>query len=70
MSLSLYTNNLSKSFKTWILYARYLLATDFMDKIRYKMMLKMNAKRRMGVKCREKLVSYVDMYYQDISKKL
>lgn len=53
-----------------MLEARYLLAVDLVDKIRGKIMEKMNSRRRIARKWKGNLVPYADRFCQDLSKKL
>lgn len=48
------------STNSWIVYVRNLLAVYLVDKIRQKLILKMNARRRVGTKWRGKLIPYAD----------
>ncbi|XP_020266142.1 uncharacterized protein LOC109841597 [Asparagus officinalis] len=64
------TNNLSESFNSWILDSRYLPVVDLVDKLRAKLMLKFNKRRKIGLKWKGKLVPYANRYCQEISKNL
>lgn len=64
------TYNLSESFNSWILDSMYLPVVDLVDKLRTKLMLKFNKRRKIGLKWKGKLVSYAYRYCQEISKNL
>lgn len=54
------TNNLSESFKEWIVEARHMSAVDLADQIRYKLMLKQ--RRCLRNKWKGQQVPYVERY--------
>ncbi|XP_038981150.1 uncharacterized protein LOC120110401 [Phoenix dactylifera] len=64
------TNNLSESFNAWISEARHRPVLDLLDVVRQKIMVKMEARRRMAARWKGNLVPVVMKYVRDISLKL